>query len=72
MTTPRLCDPPAALRAHHTPPAFRTTNSELRNVFKLDLHGQHVEEAVGSLERYITTLRALDHPGGLLLRVGGW
>ena len=49
--------------------AFTAHNASLVNTFKVDLHGMHVKEAIGVLRRYIEGLRAVGHPGGVLLRV---
>ena len=41
------------------------------NTFKLDLHGCFVSEAVQRLDKYLCTLAALEHPGGVLVQVRG-
>ncbi len=46
--------PLPAARYHHPRiflPPCSSTNSSLLNTFTLDLHGQHVDEALASLER---------------------
>lgn len=41
--------------------AFRSTNAAVQNTFTLDLHGQHVDEALASLERWVLLLLRLPH-----------
>ncbi|KAK9834039.1 hypothetical protein WJX81_005023 [Elliptochloris bilobata] len=43
--------------------------NQFLNRFKLDLHGQQLEEALAKLEAHLTRLGELCHPGGVLLQV---
>jgi len=49
--------------------AFHAHNAATLNIFKLDLHGMHVKEAVTVLKKYVEGLGQLHHPGALLVKV---
>ena len=52
------------------PQAYRASNLSIRNQYVMDLHHMFVEEALGVLRRTLGTLRALDTPEGMVLKVG--
>lgn len=58
-----------AARQRSSAAAFHAHNAAILNIFKLDLHGMHVKEAVTVLEKYVEGLGRLQHPGGVLLKV---
>ena len=58
-----------AARQYSSFAAFGANNSLILNIFKLDLHGLHVREALDVLSHYLHSLKALGHPGGILLHV---
>jgi Smr domain len=58
-----------AARQRSSAAAFHAHNAAILNTFKLDLHGMHVKEAVTVLKKYIEGLGALQHPGGVLLKI---
>ncbi|GAX73309.1 hypothetical protein CEUSTIGMA_g763.t1 [Chlamydomonas eustigma] len=49
--------------------AYKASNVSIHNQYVMDLHHMFVEEALGVLRRTLTTLRALNSPEGMLLKV---